>query len=98
MPSSSLSTARLSSRRFRGPLTSMPSAPLPLTRLPTGCRTLALSKRSGNNSGSQSRPGGPIVDIHTEDDALQVLLDADIDKVMSGLDRIVEAAPSYEKL
>ncbi len=35
---------------------------------------------------------------HTEDDALQVLLDADIDKVMSGLDRIVEAAPSYRKL
>jgi ribonucleoside-diphosphate reductase beta chain len=38
------------------------------------------------------------VDTHTEDDALKVLLDADIDKVMSGLDRIVEAAPSYEKL
>jgi ribonucleoside-diphosphate reductase beta chain len=36
--------------------------------------------------------------LHTEDDALQVLLDADIDKVMSGLDRIVEAAPSYRKL
>ena len=33
-----------------------------------------------------------------EQQALQVLLDADIDKVMSGLDRIVEAAPSYEKL
>ena len=33
-----------------------------------------------------------------EDDALQVLMDGDIDKVMSGLDRIVEAAPSYEKL
>ena len=30
--------------------------------------------------------------------ALDVLLDGDIDKVMSGLDRIVEAAPSYEKL
>ena len=28
----------------------------------------------------------------------RVLLDGDIDKVMSGLDRIVEAAPSYEKL
>jgi ribonucleoside-diphosphate reductase beta chain len=38
------------------------------------------------------------VDIHTDDDALQVLLDADIDKVMSGLDRIVDAAPSYKKL
>ena len=34
----------------------------------------------------------------SDDDALQVLLDADIDKVMAGLDRIVEAAPSYEKL
>src|SRR5215218_8379034 len=32
------------------------------------------------------------------DDALQVLLDADIDRVMAGLDRIVEAAPSYRKL
>ena len=31
-------------------------------------------------------------------DALDVLLDPDIDKVMAGLDRIVEAAPSYEKL
>jgi ribonucleoside-diphosphate reductase beta chain len=37
-------------------------------------------------------------DIHTEDEALAVLLDADIDKVMAGLDRIVEAAPSYRKL
>ena len=37
-------------------------------------------------------------DFHTEDEALQVLLDADIDKVMSGLDKIVEAAPSYKKL
>ena len=32
------------------------------------------------------------------EDALQVLLDADIDRVMAGLDRIVEAAPSYRKL
>jgi ribonucleoside-diphosphate reductase beta chain len=38
------------------------------------------------------------VQLHTEDEALQVLLDADIDKVMAGLDRIVEAAPSYQKL
>ena len=38
------------------------------------------------------------VELHTEDEALGVLLDADIDKVMSGLDRIVEAAPSYQKL
>ncbi len=37
-------------------------------------------------------------DQTTDDDALSVLLDADIDKVMSGLDRIVEASPSYEKL
>ena len=33
-----------------------------------------------------------------EDSALVVLLDGDIDKVMAGLDRIVEAAPSYRKL
>ena len=38
------------------------------------------------------------VELRTDDEALQVLLDADIDKVMSGLDRIVEAAPSYRKL
>ena len=31
-------------------------------------------------------------------EALDVLLDGDIDKVMAGLDRIVEAAPSYRKL
>ena len=37
-------------------------------------------------------------ELKTEDEALSVLLDGDIDKVMSGLDRIVEAAPSYEKL
>ncbi len=37
-------------------------------------------------------------ELHTEDDALSVLMDGDIDKVMSGLDKIVEAAPSYEKL
>ena len=34
----------------------------------------------------------------TGDDALDVLLDGDIDRVMAGLDRIVEAAPSYRKL
>ena len=33
-----------------------------------------------------------------DDSALAVLLDGDIDKVMAGLDRIVEAAPSYRKL
>lgn len=37
-------------------------------------------------------------ELKTDDEALQVLMDADIDKVMSGLDRIIEAAPSYEKL
>jgi ribonucleoside-diphosphate reductase beta chain len=37
-------------------------------------------------------------ELRTEDEALSVLMDADIDKVMSGLDRIIEAAPSYEKL
>jgi ribonucleoside-diphosphate reductase beta chain len=37
-------------------------------------------------------------EFHTEDETLDVLMDADIDKVMSGLDKIVEAAPSYEKL
>ncbi len=37
-------------------------------------------------------------DVESDDEALSVLLDGDIDKVMSGLDRIVEAAPSYEKL
>lgn len=37
-------------------------------------------------------------ELHTEDEALSVLMDADIDKVMSGLDRIIEAAPSYKKL
>jgi ribonucleoside-diphosphate reductase beta chain len=36
--------------------------------------------------------------LHADDDALSVLMDGDIDKVMAGLDRIVEAAPSYEKL
>jgi ribonucleoside-diphosphate reductase beta chain len=42
--------------------------------------------------------GNGEVELKTEDEALSVLLDGDIDKVMSGLDRIVEAAPSYEKL
>jgi ribonucleoside-diphosphate reductase beta chain len=45
-----------------------------------------------------SDSNGSTPQIQTEDDALQVLLDADIDRVMSGLDRIVEAAPSYAKL
>jgi ribonucleoside-diphosphate reductase beta chain len=33
-----------------------------------------------------------------DDDALDILLDGDIDRVMAGMDRIVEAAPSYRKL
>lgn len=33
-----------------------------------------------------------------EETSLDILLDGDIDKVMAGLDRIVEAAPSYRKL
>src|SRR3954449_11628305 len=33
-----------------------------------------------------------------ETDAAHALVDGDIDQVMAGLDRIVEAAPSYEKL
>ncbi len=37
-------------------------------------------------------------ELKTEDEALSVLMDADIDKVMSGLDKIIEAAPSYKKL
>ncbi len=37
-------------------------------------------------------------ELKTEDEALSVLMDADIDKVMAGLDRIIEAAPSYKKL
>jgi ribonucleoside-diphosphate reductase beta chain len=48
--------------------------------------------------GENGRRGNGEVELHTEDEALQVLLDADIDKVMAGLDRIVEAAPSYERL
>jgi ribonucleoside-diphosphate reductase beta chain len=42
--------------------------------------------------------GNGEVELKTEDEALSVLMDGDIDKVMSGLDRIIEAAPSYEKL
>jgi ribonucleoside-diphosphate reductase beta chain len=42
--------------------------------------------------------GNGATEMNAEDEALQVLLDGDIDKVMSGLDRIIEAAPSYEKL
>jgi ribonucleoside-diphosphate reductase beta chain len=42
--------------------------------------------------------GNGNAELKTDDEALSVLLDGDIDKVMAGLDRIVEAAPSYEKL
>src|SRR5438552_16028705 len=37
-------------------------------------------------------------ELRTDDESLSVLMDGDIDKVMAGLDKIVEAAPSYEKL
>ena len=47
---------------------------------------------------SPSDDNGANGELRTDDEALSVLLDADIDKVMSGLDRIIEAAPSYEKL
>lgn len=51
---------------------------------------------SENGHSASDANGAP--EFRTEDEALQVLMDADIDKVMSGLDRIIEAAPSYEKL
>ena len=47
---------------------------------------------------TENGTGNGSIDGNSEDEALQVLLDGDIDKVMSGLDRIIEAAPSYEKL
>ena len=56
----------------------------------------------GNGSGNGKAASGFAArgrdEDQVEEGALSVLLDADIDKVMSGLDRIVEAAPSYEKL
>lgn len=53
---------------------------------------------SDNGSNGSRSNGNAEAEFTTEDEALQVLLDGDIDKVMSGLDRIIEAAPSYEKL
>ena len=50
---------------------------------------------TATESGIQAKSPETLI---TEDEALQVLMDGDIDKVMSGLDRIIEAAPSYEKL
>jgi ribonucleoside-diphosphate reductase beta chain len=50
------------------------------------------------NGGPEHRRTYGHEELRTEDEALSVLMDADIDKVMSGLDRIIEAAPSYEKL
>jgi len=47
---------------------------------------------------TENGTGNGSIDGNSDDEALQVLLDGDIDKVMSGLDRIIEAAPSYEKL
>ena len=43
------------------------------------------------NGSSANGNGNGEVEFRTEDEALQVLLDGDIDKVMSGLDRIIEA-------
>src|SRR3954462_1304839 len=54
----------------------------------------ALRRRTEMTDATATTDG----ELHTDDEALQVLLDADIDKVMSGMDRIIEAAPSYEKL
>src|SRR3954449_1074361 len=54
----------------------------------------ALRRRTEMTDATATTDG----ELHTDDEALSVLLDGDIDKVMSGLDRIVEAAPSYEKL
>ncbi|HEX6586431.1 MAG TPA: ribonucleotide-diphosphate reductase subunit beta [Solirubrobacterales bacterium] len=50
------------------------------------------------NGGPEHRRAFGHEELRTEDEALSVLMDADIDKVMSGLDRIIEAAPSYQKL
>jgi ribonucleoside-diphosphate reductase beta chain len=51
-----------------------------------------MSTATGNGDSSQQTA--------TQDDleALDVLLDGDIDKVMAQLDKVVEAAPSYRKL
>jgi ribonucleoside-diphosphate reductase beta chain len=52
---------------------------------------MTISSQEGRNGDADA--GAP------EDlEALDVLLDGDIDRVMAGLDRIVEAAPSYRKL
>ena len=55
------------------------------------------SMENGNGNGTSFSARGS-EDGEVEESALSVLLDGDIDKVMSGLDRIIEAAPSYEKL
>jgi len=47
---------------------------------------------------SEGNESNGATELVTEDEALSVLMDVDIDKVMGGLDRIIEAAPSYEKL
>ncbi len=51
------------------------------------------SSENGSGNGIGTAEAEP-----TDEQALQILMDGDIDKVMSGLDRIIEAAPSYEKL
>ncbi len=53
----------------------------------------------GKRDGAEGDGAPPEVGrTKTGDEALDVLLDADIDRVMAHLDRIVEAAPSYRKL
>jgi hypothetical protein len=50
------------------------------------------NEREGAMRDGNGRPAG------VDDESLDVLLDGDIDRVMAGMDRIVEAAPSYRKL
>lgn len=59
-----------------------------------------MSAGNGLPGGNGAAGGysGAAADDAAAESALAVLMDADIDKVMSGLDRIIEAAPSYEKL
>ncbi len=54
----------------------------------------------GKGGGAGNGSGGERGETEVGDDlsALDVLLDGDIDKVMTQLDKVVEAAPSYRKL
>jgi ribonucleoside-diphosphate reductase beta chain len=68
----------------------MTSSPIPTQARENGGSTAPAHSRENGGSNDYR--------FEHEQDALQVLLDADIDRVMAGLDRIVEAAPSYRKL